>query len=639
MRNSQLFFFTFLILVVSAFYAQFLDEQAITGKIVSENQCEVQSMKSALRKVLFAFFEDPQQKIISLSKMKDFLRFYLSVPATAVTVDCGGTGSSSGISYASIVSEAENATTTALAPKCSDGTIYGECSATKPLYCYSGNLVQRCETCGCAWSLSCSNNLCVNLTQTTNTTNQTLSYRCIDTDYGQNVYVGGNTGYYKEGSADLLGGWVDRCTSNSTIREAYCASNGSATDTIMSCPANYECRISANNSGDYCGGTQALNETLKCVDSDGDNIYTGGNVTTYLYGSGVWYKETVKTDSCSGTTNITEAYCAGNTWLTKTVSCPAGYNCSYGYQGSYCAQINQTPSYSYRCLDSDNGQNIYTGGNATYYRSSNTSQAWGWVALFSARDVCLGNSSLREEYCAANGSVSDTIMSCPANYECRRSWNNTGDYCGIKAITNQTSQTCEDSDAAYIYNPLPNEYMIPGNVTVKDTAGAVQQVLFDLCQGNFNINEYRCKGNASTTISAVCPVNYHCQNTTAGDYCKITASASEVSGISQCRSWEQLDTYDIKFMHMMHMGMGRDQTEFAKYKDSPDWKVTQINSTAWHFELPNSQQISPACAAKKFIRISSTRVKIDYYNHCGYTVDPTATHDYSRFCDGIFPKT
>ncbi|HLC55545.1 MAG TPA: hypothetical protein VJJ75_03345 [Candidatus Nanoarchaeia archaeon] len=462
MRNSQLFFFTFLILVVSAFYAQFLDEQAITGKIVSGNQCEVQSMKSALRKVLFAFFEDPQQKIISLSKMKDFLRFYLSVPATAVTVDCGGTGSSSGISYASIVSEAENATTTALAPKCSDGTIYGECSATKPLYCYSGNLVQRCETCGCAWSLSCSNNLCVNLTQTTNTTNQTISYRCIDTDYGQNVYVGGNTGYYKEGSADLLGGWVDRCTSNSTIIEAYCASNGSATD---------------------------------------------------------------------------------------------------------------------------------------------------------------------------------TIMSCPANYECRRSWNNTGDYCGIKAITNQTSQTCEDSDAAYIYNPLPNEYMIPGNVTVKDTAGAVQQVLFDLCQGNFNINEYRCKGNASTTISAVCPVNYHCQNTTAGDYCKITASASEVSGISQCRSWEQLDTYDIKFMHMMHMGMGRDQTEFAKYKDSPDWKVTQINSTAWHFELPNSQQISPACAAKKFIRISSTRVKIDYYNHCGYTVDPTATHDYSRFCDGIFPKT
>ena len=539
MRNSQLFFFTFLILVVSAFYAQFLDEQAITGKIVSENQCEVQSMKSALRKVLFAFFEDPQQKIISLSKMKDFLRFYLSVPATAVTVDCGGTGSSSGISYASIVSEAENATTTALAPKCSDGTIYGECSATKPLYCYSGNLVQRCETCGCAWSLSCSNNLCVNLTQTTNTTNQTLSYRCIDTDYGQNVYVGGNTGYYKEGSADLLGGWVDRCTSNSTIREAYCASNGSATDTIMSCPANYECRISANNSGDYCGGTQALNETLKCVDSDGDNIYTGGNVTTYLYGSGVWYKETVKTDSCSGTTNITEAYCAGNTWLTKTVSCPAGYNCSYGYQGSYCAQINQTPSYSYRCLDSDNGQNIYTGGNATYYRSSNTSQAWGWVALFSARDVCLGNSSLREEYCAANGSVSNTIMSCPANYECKTSWNNTGDYCGINTTippvlppSNESESygqsggwtfKCDDHD------DNGNNILVPGTSRTYKNDGSGWQPESswpDSCYNNYTIREGYCIPGAHVNLSVqTCPANYRC-TTTEGAKCTYTNSTN-----------------------------------------------------------------------------------------------------------------
>ena len=37
----------------------------------------------------------------------------------------------------------------ALRPGCSDGTLLGQCSSTKPLYCDTGQLVDRCSSCGC----------------------------------------------------------------------------------------------------------------------------------------------------------------------------------------------------------------------------------------------------------------------------------------------------------------------------------------------------------------------------------------------------------------------------------------------------------------------------------------------------------
>lgn len=38
----------------------------------------------------------------------------------------------------------------AAVPTCSDGTPYGQCSSTKPLYCSSGTLVNNCSLCGCS---------------------------------------------------------------------------------------------------------------------------------------------------------------------------------------------------------------------------------------------------------------------------------------------------------------------------------------------------------------------------------------------------------------------------------------------------------------------------------------------------------
>ncbi len=50
---------------------------------------------------------------------------------------------------------------------CTDGTNYGTCSSTKPRYCDSGNLINRCSSCGCPSGTSCqSDGSCVLQSQT-----------------------------------------------------------------------------------------------------------------------------------------------------------------------------------------------------------------------------------------------------------------------------------------------------------------------------------------------------------------------------------------------------------------------------------------------------------------------------------------
>ncbi len=45
--------------------------------------------------------------------------------------------------------------------QCSDGTNYGQCSLTKPKYCDSGSLVNKCSVCGCSPVQVCQNENCV----------------------------------------------------------------------------------------------------------------------------------------------------------------------------------------------------------------------------------------------------------------------------------------------------------------------------------------------------------------------------------------------------------------------------------------------------------------------------------------------
>lgn len=50
--------------------------------------------------------------------------------------------------------------------KCSDGTLYNQCSNNKPKYCYNGNLIDNCQMCGCSDNMVCQEeNTCVEINQ------------------------------------------------------------------------------------------------------------------------------------------------------------------------------------------------------------------------------------------------------------------------------------------------------------------------------------------------------------------------------------------------------------------------------------------------------------------------------------------
>ncbi len=94
---------------------------------------------------------------------------------------------------------------------CSDGTLYGQCSTTKPKYCNNGNLTISCSTCGCPTGQSCN--------QTTSACYAPVNPQlCSDgTIYGQ-------------------------CSVN---KPKYCNNNGVLSDLCLTCgcPVNYGCYI------------------------------------------------------------------------------------------------------------------------------------------------------------------------------------------------------------------------------------------------------------------------------------------------------------------------------------------------------------------------------------------------------------
>ncbi|OGD57257.1 hypothetical protein A2V71_01205 [Candidatus Berkelbacteria bacterium RBG_13_40_8] len=62
-------------------------------------------------------------------------------------------------------------TPTPVVQKCTDGTIYGQCSATKPKYCEKGNLVNKCSICDCHSGQQCQ------------TAENCVVSPCVDNDY------------------------------------------------------------------------------------------------------------------------------------------------------------------------------------------------------------------------------------------------------------------------------------------------------------------------------------------------------------------------------------------------------------------------------------------------------------------------
>src|SRR3989344_1702260 len=130
----------------------------LTLPFAAAETCQVSKIKQNLRKALYEYFNSPQAARLALGNIQDLLNFYLAIQPGQTQVNCDGIGQISGEIFARIIQDANNITVTI--PTCSDGTEFGECSSTLPKYCYNGDLINKCQTCGCATGSCLSDGSC-----------------------------------------------------------------------------------------------------------------------------------------------------------------------------------------------------------------------------------------------------------------------------------------------------------------------------------------------------------------------------------------------------------------------------------------------------------------------------------------------
>ncbi len=217
------FFITF-VLVVSISFAQ---------------QCETTIVKSALRKALFDYYQNPSRSQLSINEIKDLLAFYLTITEDQTTVDCNVRGNVTGIKMDKIIDDAKAIISE---PKCSDGTVYGECSLTKPKYCYSGELKEACGVCGCPSDKVCQDNKCV-----TSTTSCTPNWNCTS-------YSSCNAVYSDTCSTSAAGTQTRTCADLNNCGTTSSKPATSQSCTITRSTTGSVCTTSTGQSGTCSGG-------------------------------------------------------------------------------------------------------------------------------------------------------------------------------------------------------------------------------------------------------------------------------------------------------------------------------------------------------------------------------------------------
>ncbi len=216
--------------------------------------------------------------------------------------------------------------------KCSDGTPYGECSSTQPLYCDSGTLIEKCSLCDCpAESPYCSfdqNCTAATSIQITNVSNSTITQTTAWILWDTSITANGTIEY---GLNESYGG--NRTHNNSLLSHAL---------QIQSLSANmlYHYRISSCN-GASCNVTGDFNFTTApapfCVDSD-DSQDQGFNPDIYGNGTNLagtfWDECTIPQPTFD---RQVEHYCGGSTLRTAIANCD---NCTAGVcAGSFCLDL------------------------------------------------------------------------------------------------------------------------------------------------------------------------------------------------------------------------------------------------------------------------------------------------------------
>ena len=177
---------------------------------------------------------------------------------------------------------------------------------------------------------------------------------CIESDSGKDAFVKGTT---KADGEE----YMDKCTDSVNLLEYYCV-GVELKNTTITCE---EC------SDGKCIETEK-EPPRHCVDSDGKDYYTRGNVTEF---------DNVFVDTCVNTA-VKEYYCEEGLAKSEVKECAAEFTCNEGR----CVRKKQ------KCSDSDGGRDISKQGVLTI------------DALIDAEyiDKCVDDDTLREYYCVAD---------------------------------------------------------------------------------------------------------------------------------------------------------------------------------------------------------------------------------------------
>ena len=270
----------------------------------------------------------------------------------------------------------------------------------------------------------------------------------------------------------------------------------------------------------------------KCTDSDaGKNVLETGTVE--IDGS-------KNTDLCINSSVVKEFYCSNEQMTSENVSCPSGYKCEQGK----CV-LPPPPPPPPVCSDSDSGLDRLTAGSVDYQGKT-------------YKDDCVTVYQVREYYCTANGTVSNTNLVCSSGYQCTNGkciempqecsdtdggrdkftkgtatiskgystmstntdycWNNDvvyEYYCGdgsnlnSESINCGTDYTCESGKCVY---SSCSDSDGGQNLMTFGTASKGDVSQNDRCEDDYNLREYYCSNNNITYSISTCPSGYACTN-------------------------------------------------------------------------------------------------------------------------------
>jgi len=154
--------------------------------------------------------------------------------------------------------------------KCSDGTLYNQCSANKPFYCENGNLIDKCSTCGCPSEKQCqSNGSCTVSPQATcqNECSSTGSKRCSDNGY----QVCGNY----DADECLEWGSTTNCSVNTICQDGNCVVQQKCSDGTL----YGQC---STNKPKYCDNGNLIDKCATCNCPSNQACQTNGSCRTAI---------------------------------------------------------------------------------------------------------------------------------------------------------------------------------------------------------------------------------------------------------------------------------------------------------------------------------------------------------------------